>query len=184
MFLLTRPGLFLPVCGYVCTERGAESAAGAWHLSKQPTSAIISTLGVVALGSFTVMRPAFSPVVFRCRLGSFYPANLAHGSSPSATGAASATAASVFPSQGKSGDSNSLGWSGLGVGKYRDRELALSPAPGDQPQKDAGGGTVTVGTSNGENVIETRKRTMSFEEEEDEEDDLKPRFLWKRRKIS
>ena len=28
MFLLTRPGLFLPVCGSVCTERGAESTAG------------------------------------------------------------------------------------------------------------------------------------------------------------
>lgn len=87
------------------------------------------------------------------------------GDAPPAAGVASiATSASVSPSKGKSGESVGLHGSGavVGVGETR---------------AEAGGGT-------DEGCVKEWKTIEGDDEFEYEEDELKPRFLWRRRKRS
>lgn len=86
------------------------------------------------------------------------------GAPPAAGVASAATSASVSLSKGKSGESVGLHGSeaGVGVGKTR---------------AEAGGGSE-------EGSIKEWKTIEGDDEYEYEEDELKPRFLWKRRKRS
>ena len=87
------------------------------------------------------------------------------GAPPAAGVASAATSASVSLSKGKSGESVGLHGSEAGVGVV------------GETRPEAGGGT-------DEGSVKEWKTIEGDDEYEYEEDELKPRFLWRRRKKS